>query len=46
MSQPRVTAIEKSEDVTVSLLTRYVEALGGKVEINAVIDGERTTIVA
>lgn len=45
VSQPRVAAIEKAEDVTVSLLARYVEALGGKVEISAIFDGERTTIL-
>ena len=45
VSQPRVAAIEKAEDVTVSLLARYVEALGGKVEISAVFNGERTTIL-
>lgn len=46
VSQPRVAAIEKSEDVTIGLLARYVEALGGTVEINAVIDGKRTTLLA
>jgi transcriptional regulator with XRE-family HTH domain len=45
VSQPRVAAIEKSEDVTVGLLARYVEALGGKVEIDAVIAGKRTRIL-
>jgi DNA-binding XRE family transcriptional regulator len=45
VSQPRVAAIEKSEDVTIGLLARYVEALGGSVEINAVIDGKRTTLL-
>lgn len=45
VSQPRVAAIEKAEDVTVGLLARYVEALGGTVEISAVIDGKRTSLL-
>lgn len=45
VSQPRVAAIEKAEDVTVGLLARYVEALGGTVEISAVIGGKRTSLL-
>lgn len=37
-SRPNVGRIEKELDVRVSTLERYVEALGGKLEIHAVFD--------
>jgi transcriptional regulator with XRE-family HTH domain len=45
VSQPRIAAIERSEDVTVGVLTRYVEALGGTLEISALIGKTRTPIL-
>jgi DNA-binding XRE family transcriptional regulator len=37
-SRPNVSRIEKEIDVRLSTLERYVEALGGKLEIHAVFD--------
>ena len=37
-SRPNVGRIEKQLDVRFSILERYVEALGGKLEIHAVFD--------
>ncbi len=37
-SRPNVGRIEKELDVRLSTLERYVEALGGKLEIRAVFD--------
>lgn len=37
-SRPNVGRIEKEIDVRLSTLERYVEALGGKLEIHAVFD--------
>jgi DNA-binding XRE family transcriptional regulator len=37
-SRPNVGCIEKEIDVRLSTLERYVEALGGKLEIHAVFD--------
>ena len=37
-SRPNVGRIEKKIDVRLSTLERYVEALGGKLEIHAVFD--------
>ena len=43
VSQPRIAAIERSSNVTVDVLERYVSALlpGGSLEIVAVHDGQR-----
>lgn len=43
LSQRRVSAIEHSSDTELKLdtLRRYVESLGGELEITAVIDGDR-----
>ena len=43
-SQARVSQIERQEDLYLSTLKRYVEALGGELEIAAVFDGERIEI--
>ncbi len=40
VSQPRVAAIEQSRNVTLDVLEQYVDALGGRLEIN-VIKGTR-----
>ena len=39
-SRPNVSRIEKEADVRLSTLERYVEALGGKLEIRVVFDDE------
>lgn len=43
LSQRRVSAIERATDAELKLdtLRRYVESLGGKLEITAVVDGDR-----
>jgi len=41
MSQPQLSRFERREDCLVSTLRRYVEALGGEVEIVAVVGGKR-----
>ena len=41
LSQSRVSRIEREEDVQLSTLRRYVQALGGELELRAVFpDGE------
>jgi transcriptional regulator with XRE-family HTH domain len=42
VSQPRVIAIEKSEDLTVGTIIRYAAALSGHVEIGIIGDEELT----
>ena len=37
-SRPNVSRIEKEGDIRLSTLERYVEALGGRLEIHAVFD--------
>jgi transcriptional regulator with XRE-family HTH domain len=44
VSQPRVVAIEKSEDLTMSTIARYAEALGGHIELTIVAEGERAEV--
>jgi len=39
-SRPNVSRIESEVDVRLSTLERYVEALGGRLKINAVFDDE------
>ena len=38
VSQPNISRIEREDDVRVSTLSRYVEALGGQLEIRARFD--------
>jgi predicted transcriptional regulator len=40
VSQSRVSAIERAEDLNLSTLQRYVAALGGRLEARAVIGDE------
>ena len=40
VKQPRVAAIEKARNVTIDVLERYVDALGGKLQVT-VIKGNR-----
>lgn len=39
-SRPNVSRIESEVDVRLSTLERYVEALGGRLEVHAVFDDE------
>lgn len=46
MSQRRVSSIERSgEELQLDTLRRYVEGLGGELEITAVIDGRPITLL-
>jgi transcriptional regulator with XRE-family HTH domain len=39
-AQPHLSKIENSEDFYLSTLKRYIQALGGRLELRAVFDGE------
>ena len=41
VSQPRVAAIERSRNVTLEVLEKYVAALGGRLEVR-VVKGRKT----
>lgn len=43
-SQARVSQLENQGDLYLSTLKRYIEALGGELEVAAVFDGERFDI--
>lgn len=43
-SQGNISELERREDVYLSSLREYIEALGGELEVAAVFDGERTPI--
>ena len=43
-SQARVSQLESQSDLYLSTLKRYIEALGGELEVAAVFDGERIDI--
>ena len=44
MAQGKVSEFERREDHVLSVLRRYVEALGGELEISAVFDGKRVRL--
>ena len=44
MSQPRVSKIERQEDLYLSTLAEYVRALGGELEVAAVFGEDRVLI--
>jgi len=44
MSQSQLSQIEKRDDHLISTLRRYVEALGGQLEIVAVLGNKRITL--
>jgi transcriptional regulator with XRE-family HTH domain len=44
VSQGSVSELERRDDVYLSTLREYVQALGGELEIAAVFDGERSPI--
>ncbi len=47
VNQSQLSRIEKRDDFLVSTLQRYVEALGGKLEVTAVLrGGKRVKLVA
>jgi len=41
MSQPQLSRVERRDDHLLSTLRRYVDALGGQIEVVAVVDGKR-----
>jgi hypothetical protein len=41
MAQAKVSEFERRDDHVLSVLRRYIEALGGELEINAVFDKKR-----
>jgi transcriptional regulator with XRE-family HTH domain len=43
-AQSGVSRIEHRDDVYLSTLREYVEALGGRLEVSAVFEGERVTV--
>jgi transcriptional regulator with XRE-family HTH domain len=45
VSQPRVAAIERSQNVTIEVLDQYVHALGGSLEINVVKGKKRVRLL-
>lgn len=42
VSQVNVSRIERAEDTQISTIRRYVERLGGHLEVRAVFDGDQT----
>jgi transcriptional regulator with XRE-family HTH domain len=45
VSQPNVSRIEQEDDVYLSTLARYVAALGGHLEVQAVFPDETVTVL-
>lgn len=45
VSQPNVSRIELQDDLYLSTLARYVEALGGRLEVRAVFPEETITLL-
>ncbi len=45
-SRPNVSRIEHEDDLRVSTLTRYIDALGGQIEIRAVFPENAVTLIA
>src|SRR5690242_12264391 len=41
MAQAKVSEFERRDDHTLSVLRRYIEALGGELEISAIFDKKR-----
>jgi len=46
MTQPQISKLESNNDALLSTLQRYAEAIGGRLEINVVIDGEKFELLA
>jgi|SRR5690554_653599 len=45
VAQPYLSKIENSEDFYLSTLHRYIQALGGRVELHAIFDDQETVAV-
>lgn len=45
VSQPRVAAIEQSENVTIDVLKQYVSAVGGELQVTAVMGSSRLRLI-
>jgi transcriptional regulator len=43
-TQPNVSRIEKGGEMELSTLRTYIEALGGRLEVTAVFDGDRVPL--
>jgi transcriptional regulator with XRE-family HTH domain len=46
VSQPRVVAIERSKNVTISVLEQYVDAIGGRLEVAVKTGGKRFNLLS
>jgi predicted transcriptional regulator len=44
MTQPQLSRVEARRDHLISTLRRYVHALGGEIEVVAVVNGERIAL--
>jgi transcriptional regulator with XRE-family HTH domain len=45
LSQARVETVERSGNMTVAVLDRFVRALDGELEVNVIKDGQRIPLV-
>lgn len=45
VSQANISKIENGEDMHLSTLAKYVQALGGQLSINAIVDGKTVQII-
>lgn len=46
VSQPRVAAIERSQNVTLEVLEEYVDAVGGRLEVNVVRGTQKIPLIS
>ena len=46
VTQSQLSKLERREDYRLSTLRRYVEALGGKLEVFAIVDGKKIRLSA
>jgi hypothetical protein len=46
LSQSQLSRLERSANVEVSTLARYVHAAGGRLEMSAIVKGKRLTILS
>lgn len=46
VSQPRVAAIERSQNVTIDVLDQYVTAVGGSLEVTVIKDHRKVPLLA
>jgi predicted transcriptional regulator len=44
MTQPELSRLERASDVRLSTLRRYVRAMGGEIEVIAVVKGKRIAL--